>query len=71
MGDEGRAAGSRLGLESVCRDLEGGSCEVTSIWVTVSSTRSSDVVSLSNGIEDIAGGEVGAKAPIKSHYGPV
>lgn len=56
--------------ESVCWDL-GGSREVTSIWVTVSSTRSSDLVSLSNEIEDIGGGKSQAKAPIKSHYGPV
>lgn len=48
-----------------------GSREVTSIWVTVSSTRSSDLVSLSNEIEDIEGGKSQAKAPIKSHYGPV
>lgn len=56
--------------ESVCWDL-GGSCEVTSIWVTVSSTRRSDLVSRSNGIEDIQGGKSQAKAPIKSHYGSV
>lgn len=56
--------------ESVCWDL-GGSREVTSIWVTVSSTRSSDLVSLSNEIEDIEGGKSQAKAPITSHYGPV
>lgn len=56
--------------ESVCWDL-GGSYEATSIWVTVSSTWSSDLVSPSNGIEDIEGGKSQAKAPIKSHYGAV
>lgn len=54
----------------VCWDL-GGSYEVTSIWVTVSSTWSSDLVSLSNGIEDTEWGKSQAKAPISSHYGPV
>lgn len=37
----------------------------------MSSTRSSDQVSLSNGIEDIEGGKNQTKASIKSHYGPV
>lgn len=48
-----------------------GSHKVASIWVTVSSTWSSDRISLSNGIEDIERGKSQAKAPIKSHYGPV
>lgn len=56
--------------ESVCWDFR-GSCEVTSIWVTVSSTWSSDLVSLPNGIEDIEGGKSQAKVPIKSHYRPM
>lgn len=55
---------------AVCWDL-GGSYKVTSIWVSVSSTWSSDLVSLSNGIEDIEGGKSRAKVPIKSHYRPV
>lgn len=56
--------------DSVCWDFA-RSYEVTSIWVTVSSTWGSDGVSLSNGIEDIERGKSQAKAPIKSHYGPV
>lgn len=39
------------------------------MWVNVSSTWSSDQVSLSNGIEDVEGSKNQAKSPIKSHYG--